>query len=139
MKQLDELFPTFIDTYWKQSEAIELCTIIELFAPKFGCHVALTGGLLYKEGARKDCDLLFYRIRQVDKIDMDGLFSALALFDVVKQSGFVWVFKATYKGKNIDMFFPESDGGDYDPEYNREIKDEMKERKEVHPMFSGFR
>lgn len=120
MKQLDELFPEqLIDTYWKQSEAIDLCKIIELIAPKFGCHVALTGGLLYKEGARKDCDLLFYRIRQVSKIDTEGLLSALALFDVEKKSGFGWVYKATYKGKSIDMFFPESGGGDYDPEYNR--------------------
>jgi len=112
---------------WKQSEAIELCKIIELIAPKFGCHVALTGGLLYKEGERKDCDILFYRIRQVEKIDMDGLFSALALLDVIKQSGVGFVFKATYHGKCIDMFFPESIDGNYDPEYSPDISSEVKD------------
>jgi len=76
--------------------------------PDFGCHVALTGGLLYKEGSRKDCDLLFYCIRQVDEIDISGLLAAL------KASGFVigrqhgWVRKATYQGKPVDLFFPEA-------------------------------
>lgn len=39
---------------WTQKEAIELCVKIEAICPKYGCHVALTGGLLYKEGERKD-------------------------------------------------------------------------------------
>ena len=53
--------------------AVTLCRLIETFAPQYGCHVALTGGCLYKNGDRKDIDVLFYRIRQVEKIDHDGL------------------------------------------------------------------
>ena len=49
---------------WTQQHAIELCKRIESVCPRYGCHVALTGGLLYKDGPRKDCDILFYRIRQ---------------------------------------------------------------------------
>ena len=57
--------------------AVALCREIEKIAPNFGCHVALTGGCLYKDGARKDIDILFYRIRQVEKIDHEGLKQAL--------------------------------------------------------------
>lgn len=99
---------------WTQPEAIALCRQIEAICPQFGCHVALTGGLLYKDGPRKDCDLLFYRIRQVPEIDMDGLFDALATIGVVKCSGFGWCHKARYQGRQIDCFFPEEDSGEYE-------------------------
>ena len=57
--------------------AVEICRSIECECPKFGCHVALTGGTLYKDGERKDLDILFYRIRQVENIDYDSLFEFL--------------------------------------------------------------
>jgi hypothetical protein len=107
---------------WTQSQAIELCRKIEQICPDFGCHVALTGGTLYKDGMRKDVDILFYRIRQCTEINIDGLFSALSTINIEKQSGFGWVYKALYKGKNIDCFFPENNGEDYDPEYGRKAK-----------------
>lgn len=46
--------------------AVELCRIVEAGAANYGCHIALTGGCLYKDGDRKDFDLMFYRIRQSD-------------------------------------------------------------------------
>lgn len=122
LNELNELLDSHESHYWNQSEAIRLCRMLELIVPAYGCHVALTGGLLYKDGPRKDCDLLFYRIRQVEKIDLDGLFSALALIDIHKTSGFGWVYKASFRGKQIDMFFPESKEGEYDPDYNPEPK-----------------
>lgn len=48
---------------WTQEQAISLCVAIEAIAPKFGYHVALTGGCLYKAGERKDLDLIFYKNR----------------------------------------------------------------------------
>lgn len=45
--------------FWTQAEAIALCREIEQICPRFGCHVALTGGCLYKDGPRKDADLLY--------------------------------------------------------------------------------
>lgn len=100
-------------THWTHSEAVELCILIEAVCPQFGCHVALTGGSLYKAGERKDCDILFYRIRQVDEIDQDGLFRALSEIGIEWQRGFGWVHKAKFQGKRIDMFFPEADDGEY--------------------------
>lgn len=102
---------------WQQCEALDLVRRIEAICPKYGCHVALTGGLLYKDGPRKDADILFYRIRQEPKIDVDGLFGALSgALDIVRGEGFGWLVKATLGGKNIDFFFPEEqDGMEYRP------------------------
>ena len=102
---------------WTQEEAISLCRDIERIAPEFGCHVALTGGCLYKSGARKDLDLLFYRIRSVESIDIAGLFTALRDMLHIRRvtDAEVWCIKARYEGKGIDCFFPECEGGDYTP------------------------
>lgn len=35
---------------WTTHEALALCRLIEEFAPLYDCHVALTGGTLYKNG-----------------------------------------------------------------------------------------
>jgi len=99
---------------WNTCEAIELCKKIELIAPEFGCHVALTGGLLYKEGSRNDLDILFYRIRQVEKINTDGLIEALQQIGLTDFAGFGWCRKAKLGDRKIDMFFPEEDGGEYE-------------------------
>lgn len=99
-----------MSTHWDQESAVALCQDIEAICPEFGCHVALTGGCLYKTGERKDCDILFYRIRQVETIDVDGLFEALAKIGVERASGFGWCIKATFGGRKIDCFFPEEDG-----------------------------
>jgi hypothetical protein len=105
---------------WTQADAIELCRKIEAICPPFGCHVALTGGTLYKDGPRKDLDVLFYRIRQRETIDTGGLFEALRLIGVERFKGFGWCHKATFQGRNIDMFFPENQDGEY-----RETEDEL--------------
>lgn len=98
------------------AQAIILCREIEEIAPIYGCHVALTGGCLYRDGVRKDIDILFYRIRQVDKIDHDGLKAALqAVVGLTDIKGFGWLLKAKWKDMDVDMFFPEEIGGD---EYN---------------------
>ena len=106
--------------FWTLSEAIEICTKIESVCPEFGCHVALTGGLLYKEGSRKDLDILFYRIRQVDEINVDGLIEVLSGLGFTDHSGFGWCRKAKLNGKKIDMFFPEEKAGKYDRDEKEE-------------------
>ena len=98
---------------WTLDEAVSVCRAVEAVCPPFGCHVALTGGTLYKDGSRKDLDLLFYRIRQTPEIDMDGLWAALASIGIEQDRGFGWCFKAKLNGKPIDCFFPEEQGGEY--------------------------
>lgn len=100
---------------WTLPEAIALIVKIEALCPKFGCHVALTGGLLYKPGPRKDLDILFYRIRQVEQINLDDLWPALKGIGIEKFKGFWWCYKAVFGQKMIDIFMPEEqeDGEGY--------------------------
>jgi hypothetical protein len=95
---------------WNIKDAIELIVKIEEIAPKFGCHVALTGGVLYKVGERKDLDILFYRIRQVENIDTEGLMIALESIGLTKPLGSGWIYKSKFNDKGIDIFFPENNG-----------------------------
>jgi hypothetical protein len=92
---------------WTRQELIELCIAIEAVCPRYGCHVAMTGGCLYKQGPRKDADILFYRIRQEKFIDGDGLFAALNCLGLRYVSVFRWCWKFNYEGKNVDLLFPE--------------------------------
>jgi hypothetical protein len=95
---------------WTQAQAVELCRAIEIICPKYGCHVALTGGTLYHFGERKDADILFYRIRHVYEIDVDGLMDGLRDLGIVPGDDYGWCYKATYEGRAIDFFFPERTG-----------------------------
>lgn len=97
----------------KLMDSVRVCVLLESIAPSFGCHIALTGGTLYKPGERKDMDILFYRIRQVREIDMEGLSNAMVELGFTKPSGFGWCYKTQFNGYNIDMFFPEEQGGEY--------------------------
>ncbi len=102
---------------WTRQEAVNFCVLVESICPQYGAHVALTGGSLYKPGERKDCDILFYRIRQEPVIREAELFDALSAelgVEMGKRHG--WVQKATYQGKAIDMFFPEHDDNEGYPQ-----------------------
>lgn len=92
---------------WTQEQAISLCVQIEAIAPKFGCHVALTGGCLYKDGPRKDLDLIFYRVRQVPGINVDGLLTALRPLGFHTFDGGGWRWVGKIGGDSVDMLFPE--------------------------------
>jgi hypothetical protein len=98
---------------WTQAEAIAMCILLEAVCPAYGCHVALTGGTLYKQGPRKDADVLFYRIRQIETIQMEPMWAALAAVGFEMKKGFGWCYKATYQGKSVDCFFPEEEEGEY--------------------------
>jgi len=104
-----------VTQYWTQDEAIELCRLIEQISPEAGCHVALTGGCLYKDGERKDVDILFYSIRQTDGIDetkpqLLELLPSIPGLKIINDHG--WCCKATYHGKSVDLFFPETPFGE---------------------------
>lgn len=99
---------------WTQAEAIKLCVLLEDVAPSYGAHVALTGGCLYKTGGRRDVDIMFYRIRQ-KKVDEDGLLKRLVANGFSLRGRYGWVQKAVYKGKNVDLFFPNTEVAEHVP------------------------
>lgn len=101
---------------WSQERAIALCKAIEAICPQHGVHVALTGGCLYKDHMemRKDCDILFYRIRQTPLIDFDGLYASLESLGITIEKKCGWVTKASIDGRLIDIFFPEQEGRNWD-------------------------
>jgi len=97
---------------WTHQQAVDLCKQIEQFAPIYGAHVALTGGTLYKEGPRKDVDIMFYRIRQQSQINKKGLLDHLERsvgLIVGKRHGWVIKAKTDYYKKSVDLFFPEDE------------------------------
>jgi len=94
---------------WTQAGAIALCRLVERYAPVAGCHVALTGGCLYKDGDRADCDLIFYRVRQVKQIDIQKLLELLQYrvgFDHITGGG--WRYIGYFNGMKVDLLFPEA-------------------------------
>lgn len=100
---------------WTQRQAIDLCIQLEAFAPQYGCHVALTGGCLYKNGPRKDVDVILYRIRQVERIELAGfVMRACADLGVMRTELHGWVTKLHLAdGRCIDLFDPTCDDGTY--------------------------
>lgn len=110
---------------WNTAEAIGMCCEIEAVVPTYGCHIALTGGLLYKAGPRKDADILFYRIRQAT-IDWGAMWAALERIGLKKLRGKQgwWCIKAEWNGKPVDCFFPDyGDDGSYGNEVSYDTLD----------------
>ncbi len=93
---------------WTLPQALSLCRLIETVCPKYGCHVSLTGGLLLKDGERKDCDLVFYRIRHIPKINLELLVALEGLGIIIKGGG-GWRYVGEYNNKPIDLLFPEEE------------------------------
>lgn len=93
---------------WTLDEhTLAIIRTVEDVAKRYGAHVALTGGVLYKKGPRKDLDLMFYRIRQSRRIDAEAMFKALETHGFTVEKGRRWVYKAKYQGRGVDFLFPE--------------------------------
>ena len=88
-------------------DAIAICKKVELVVAPLDCHVALTGGTLYKSGQRKDLDLLFYRVRQVEHPDKELILNALKSIGFKILRSYNWCTKAEFEGIEVDLFFPE--------------------------------
>lgn len=93
--------------FWTLPDAVQVIKQIESFAPLCSCHVGLTGVVLYKEGERKDLDLLFYRVRQDNNINTARLEVLLAQMKIHVTAKYGWVWKARYHNRGIDFLFPE--------------------------------
>jgi hypothetical protein len=90
---------------WTRDLAAELCIKLEAIAPTYGAHVALSGGVLYRKGKRKDLDLVIYRHGgRVEEIDRAGLVAALVdqlKMESVRITG--RVYKMLYQGRQVDL------------------------------------
>lgn len=97
---------------WTREEAVELCKLIQSVSPKHHAHPALTGGLLYKDGPRKDCDIVIYQRGDTkgDKpvLDWDGLWKSLETFGLVLDADYVK--KCSWRDKVVDIFDPTAHG-----------------------------
>lgn len=88
--------------------AVDLCREIEKFAPLHGYHVALTGGCLYKDGDRKDVDIMLYKVRQGVPNKLELLKAIATMPGMTKPVGRRWLYKAEYRGKKVDFLFPDT-------------------------------
>jgi hypothetical protein len=111
---------------WTRDLAVELCIKLEEIAPTYGAHVALSGGVLYREGKRKDLDLVIYRHGgRVEEIDRLGLVAALIdqlKMEPVRVSG--RVYKLRYQGRQVDLMIhdaAEAADSDYDDKPAEEL------------------
>lgn len=94
---------------WTFETAQPLIKKLEACLPAAGCHVALTGGVLYKEGQRKDLDLIIYRVRNAN-INNTRMLEAFDACEVTIIRRYGWMYKASYNGNPIDILIPESKG-----------------------------
>lgn len=99
------------DKAWDTGSAIDFCILLEQIAPTYGAHVALTGGLLYREGMRKDCDIVLYRHGgRIEPIDRDGFkVACVEALDMTTVRADGRVYKMLYEGKQVDFLFHDSD------------------------------
>lgn len=104
---------------WTFDNARDLIIRLEARLPEAGCHVALTGGVLYKFGQRKDLDLVLYRIRDMNINDAKML-KAFEDCDIEIIRRYGWMYKAKYEGKGIDILIPESGGTEKYPSTQEE-------------------
>ena len=99
-----------------KTDAEKLCRkMYDELSPK-GYYPALTGGLLYKDGTRKDIDVVIFRNRQkhrtFEMLDVKNELEDMGFYNVICYG---FVTKAMYDGLVVDLFNPESlMGDDYD-------------------------
>lgn len=103
-----------------QKDGVELCRKLYPLLKEVGIFPAITGGLLYKDGERKDIDILLYRHRQ-ERCDFEviDLAPLLSIAGVIVKESFGFVTKAEWKGFEVDIFNPETKQL-FDEEYGEE-------------------
>lgn len=91
---------------WTLTQALNLAKAIEAVCVQHHYHVALTGGLLYKGGDRKDADFIFYQVRWKTP-DREGLLKSLKELGIQFDTHVGWLEKCTFEGRQLDLMFPE--------------------------------
>lgn len=98
-------------------DGLDLCKELNRVLRPIGFFPALTGGLVYKEGKRKDIDIVIYRHRQLNPImpELDShnkIVKALNSVGVTIYCCYGFCTKARWNGFVVDLFNPESSNGD---------------------------
>lgn len=105
-----------------QQTGIDICrALYEKLAPH-GYFPALTGGLLYKDGERKDCDIVIFRHRQMNEPFETQEINELLIdcgFTDIRHYGFVT--KSKMGIFEVDIFNPESKNGTPDDMYGERV------------------
>lgn len=99
---------------------VELCRLVHSVSPAFGIFPALTGGVLYRDGQRKDYDVILYHHRQLEQ-DYRQLGAALLLLGITDPDGNAlwrdadprWCTKAKWAGNSVDFLCPDVEGDNY--------------------------
>ncbi len=84
--------------------ARDICKTLEPIAAANGGHVALTGGCLYKDGDRKDCDIVIYRHKQAEPLNRTKLFKDMIAAGFVPGTDYGRISKWTFNQSSIDLF-----------------------------------
>lgn len=109
--------------------AITMCKELYNTLKKYDIYPALTGGTLYKEGLRKDIDIIIYKgtsggLLSLDEVIYEGVpisvgsstlheqFTSVGI-EVIQDFG--RVVKARWYNTDIDIIFPEAREGEYKP------------------------
>lgn len=97
-------------------DAIILCTLLYEHLRGIGIYPALTGGCLYKQGNRKDIDIVLYmdnsNLRELE--DIEGKLKAVGLENF---KHFGYVTKCLWNGYTVDILLPQTlKDDDYDEE-----------------------
>lgn len=91
------------------NDGLDLCKILHEKLIGCGFFPALTGGLLYKGGERKDIDIVIYRHRQqVEGFEISDISNHLADVGVEVIECYGFVTKAIWNGFSVDLFNPET-------------------------------
>lgn len=106
---------------WTLKKAIAVAKLIEPIAREHGAHIGLTGGVCYKEGARKDVDFIVYRHQvppenpaYIEEVPVDAFVEALQAVDIHLFKPMHRVYKCTLgdasDGFFIDLIFADRTG-----------------------------
>lgn len=100
---------------WTKHHAFMLCeSMYKLLAPH-GYYPALTGGTLYKTGARKDIDVVVFHHRQRhDHVNMQEVITLLAPLVTNVPEFYGFVTKVQLNGIPVDLFDPTAVDGAYE-------------------------
>tara|TARA_R110002020_G_scaffold225658_2_gene435748 strand:- start:1851 stop:2252 length:402 start_codon:yes stop_codon:yes gene_type:complete len=94
-------------------KAVELCGLLYQKLEPLHIFPALTGGQLYKDGQRKDIDIILYRGSHGGALCQHDIYMELTECGIFMTANFGRVIKGHWQGYEIDLILPEAPEGSY--------------------------